>query len=220
VTFSPKLLNEGEDVVLALNEHWITFLKSGAILVVTLVLGVWLLSVTDNGPVLAGSGILVLIALGWFAVTYARWVTTDFVITTDRLIYRHGLIAKHGVEIPLERVNTVFFHQSIFERMVGAGDLVIESAGERGEQAFSNVRRPSAVQNEIYKQMEANENRKFDRITLNNSVPESIPDQIAKLDQLRQQGILTQAEFDQKKQHLLDDVSFFSTKPKTSASSF
>jgi uncharacterized membrane protein YdbT with pleckstrin-like domain len=206
VTFSPKLLNEGEDVVLALNEHWITFLKSGAILVVTLVLGVWLLSVTDNGPVLAGSGILVLVALGWFAVTYARWVTTDFVITTDRLIYRHGLIAKHGIEIPLERVNTVFFHQSIFERMVGAGDLVIESAGERGEQAFSNVRRPSAVQNEIYKQMEANENRKFDRITLNNSVPESIPDQIAKLDQLRQQGILTQAEFDQKKQHLLDKM--------------
>jgi uncharacterized membrane protein YdbT with pleckstrin-like domain len=206
VTFSPKLLNEGEDVVLALNEHWITFLKPGAILVVTLVLGVWLLSVTDNGPVLAGSGILVLIALGWFAVTYARWVTTDFVITTDRLIYRHGLIAKHGIEIPLERVNTVFFHQSIFERMVGAGDLVIESAGERGEQAFSNVRRPSAVQNEIYKQMEANENRKFDRITLNNSVPESIPDQIAKLDQLRQQGILTQAEFDQKKQHLLDKM--------------
>jgi uncharacterized membrane protein YdbT with pleckstrin-like domain len=206
VTFSPKLLNEGEDVVLALNEHWITFLKSGAILVVTLVLGVWLLSVTDNGPVLAGSGILVLIALGWFAVTYARWVTTDFVITTDRLIYRHGLIAKHGIEIPIERVNTVFFHQSIFERMVGAGDLVIESAGERGEQAFSNVRRPSAVQNEIYKQMEANENRKFDRITLNNSVPESIPDQIAKLDQLRQQGILTQAEFDQKKQHLLDKM--------------
>ena len=85
-------------------------------------------------------------------------------ITTDRLIYRHGVLSKHGIEIPLERVNTVFFSQSILERMVGSGDLVIESAGELGRQDFSNVRKPSAVQNEIHKQMEANENRKFDRV--------------------------------------------------------
>ena len=89
--------------------------------------------------------------------------------------------------------------------MLGAGDLVIESAGERGRQDFSNVRKPSAVQNEIYKQMEANENRKFDRVNAAPTVEaESIPDQIAKLDQLRQQGALTQAEFDAKKQELLD----------------
>ena len=98
---------------------------------------------------------------GW---TYLKWVTTNFVITTDRLIYRHGVLSKHGIEIPLERVNTVFFSQSILERMVGSGDLVIESAGELGRQNFSNVRKPSAVQNEIHKQMEANENRKFDRV--------------------------------------------------------
>jgi hypothetical protein len=81
---------------------------------------------------------------------------------------------------------------------------VIESAGELGRQNFSNVRKPSAVQNEIHKQMEANENRKFDRVNAN--PPESIPDQIAKLDQLRQQGVLTQAEFDTKKQQLLDKM--------------
>jgi uncharacterized membrane protein YdbT with pleckstrin-like domain len=139
----------------------------------------------------------------WCGLTYAKWVTTNFVITTDRLIYRHGVLSKHGIEIPLERVNTVFFSQSILERIVGSGDLVIESAGELGRQDFSNVRKPSAVQNEIHKQMEANENRKFDRV---NAAPaaESIPDQISKLDQLRQQGVLTQAEFDAKKQQLLD----------------
>ena len=151
------------------------------------------------------AAVFVLFGLGWVALTYVRWVTTNFVITTDRLIYRHGVLSKHGIEIPLERVNTVFFSQSILERIVGSGDLVIESAGELGRQNFSNVRKPSAVQNEIHKQMEANENRKFDRI---NAAPaaESIPDQISKLDQLRQQGVLTQAEFDAKKQQLLDKM--------------
>ncbi len=152
------------------------------------------------------AGVLVLAALVWVGLTYATWATTHFVVTTDRLIYRHGVLSKHGIEIPLERVNTVFFSQTVFERMLGSGDLVIESAGEQGRQSFSNVRKPSAIQNEIYKQMEANENRKFDRIGARPAASASIPEQITQLDQLRQQGLLTQVEFDQKKQQLLDKM--------------
>ena len=71
------------------------------------------------------------------------------------------MLAKTGIEIPLERINTVFFNQSIFERMLGAGDLAIESGGETGKQTFSDIRRPSLVQNEIYRQMEANNTRMY-----------------------------------------------------------
>ena len=66
------------------------------------------------------------------------------------------------------------------------------------------------VQNEIYRQMEANENRKFDRVGQNLAGQgqaargESIPDQIEKLDQLRQKGIISEAEFEEKKRELLD----------------
>ena len=102
-------------------------------------------------------------AVVWFVFRYAEWVTTNFVVTTDRVIYRSGVLAKHGIEIPLERINTVFFDQSIFERVLGRGRPAIESAGETGTE-FSDIRRPSFVQNEIYRQMEENENRKFDRI--------------------------------------------------------
>jgi uncharacterized membrane protein YdbT with pleckstrin-like domain len=151
------------------------------------------------------AGVLVLVALGWFGITYARWATTNFVITTDRLIYRHGVLAKHGIEIPLDRVNTVFFSQSLLERMLGSGDLVIESAGELGRQDFANVRKPSAVQNEIYRQMESNENRKFDRIGNRPAgAAQSVPEQIQALDALRKQGVLTDAEFQAKKAELLN----------------
>jgi uncharacterized membrane protein YdbT with pleckstrin-like domain len=166
-----------------------------------------MLTITDPpGALLALAGVLVLAALAWFGLTYARWTTTDFVVTSDRLIYRHGVLAKKGIEIPLERVNTVFFSQSILERILGSGDLVIESAGEMGRQNFSNVRKPSAVQNEIYRQMEANENRKFDRISgaPRPAAGASIPEQIQQLDALRQQGVLTEAEFQAKKADLLN----------------
>jgi uncharacterized membrane protein YdbT with pleckstrin-like domain len=205
VPFSRKLLNDGEDVVLDLHPHWEFFVKSGAALTAAIVLGIFVLTKDLYGWVEAIVGVLVLAALGWFGATYAKWATTNFVVTTDRLIYRHGVLAKHGIEIPLERVNTVFFSQSILERMVGSGDLVIESAGEMGRQNFSNVRKPSAVQNEIYRQMEENENRKFDRIGARPSgaAGANVPEQIQQLDALRQQGVLTDAEFQAKKAELL-----------------
>jgi uncharacterized membrane protein YdbT with pleckstrin-like domain len=208
VPFPRKLLNEGEDVILDLHPHWWFFAPHIAALILSLVIGVALLVNSPPSYVGVPGAILVLGCLLVFAVRYSQWITMNFVVTTDRLIYRHGVIAKHGIEIPLERVNTVFFSQSIFERLLRTGDLVIESAGERGQQSFSNVRNPSAVQNEIYKQMEDNENRKFDRIKPMGGASvgggDSIPEQIRELDELRKQGLLSDAEFNEKKQELLD----------------
>ncbi len=202
MAFSRRLLNEDEDVVLDLHPHWWFLIEPLAALVAAVVLGIVVLSEDLHDIIQGITGVLVLVALGWFVLRYLQWVTTHFVITTDRLIYRHGVLAKHGIEIPLERVNTVFFSQSIFERILGSGDLVIESAGEMGRQAFSDVRKPSAVQNEIYKQMEANENRKFDRIGPG-AGGDSIPRQIEQLDDLRRRGVLSEAEFQAKKDDLL-----------------
>ena len=64
------------------------------------------------------------------------------------------------------------------------------------------------MQNEIYRQIEANENRKFDRgasaAAGTHGGEGSIPEQIRELDELRKQGLLTDAEFAAKKQQLLD----------------
>lgn len=207
--FSRKLLNEGEDVVLDLHPHWVFFIKQAMALILAVIVGLVVLTRDLPGWVEAVAGVAVLLSLVWLGLAYAKWATTNFVVTTDRLIYRHGVLAKHGVEVPLERVNTIFFSQSIFERMVGSGDLVIESAGEMGRQNFSNVRKPSAVQNEIYRQMEQNENRKFDRLGAGPSAAgaapgSSVPEQIQQLDALRQQGVVTETEFQAKKADLLN----------------
>ena len=211
--FARKLLNEDEEIVLDLHPHWIFLAKPVLALVGAVVVGVLDLSYHGHSwytdfP----AGILVLAAVVWFGLTYARWATINFVITTDRVIYRSGVVSKHGIEIPLERVNTVFFHQSILERILGSGDLGIESAGEQGRETFSNIRKPSAVQNEIYRQMEANENRKYDRIGHNATAaaPDgSIPAQIERLDELRRKGTLTDAEFQAKKSELLRRMCAF-----------
>lgn len=197
--FPRRLLFDGEEVVLDLRPHWWFFAGPAALLVASLVVFV-LVATGDIGDwaVLAGAGV-VLASLLWFGGRYARWATTNFVLTTDRLVYRSGVIAKHGIEIPLERVNTVFSHQSVFERVLRSGDLVIESGGELGRQSFADISRPSAVQNEIYRQIEDNQNRQrgVER-------PPDVVDQLERLGDLRQRGVITEAEFQAKKAQLLD----------------
>jgi hypothetical protein len=90
--------------------------------------------------------------------------------------------------------------------MIGAGDLGIESAGEGGQETFSDVRKPSVVQNEIYRQMEHTTQRTFGntRAPAVGHVELSIPEQLEKLDDLRRRGVINEQEFAAKKAQLLD----------------
>ena len=118
-------------------------------------------------------------------------------------------LSRGRIARPLEWINTLFSQRRIFERVLGLGDLDIESASKDGAQRFEDIRNPSGVQNEIYQQMEANQIKAAERISggINRaqSAPDgaSIPDQIAKLSALRDQGVLTEDEFQAKKQELL-----------------
>jgi uncharacterized membrane protein YdbT with pleckstrin-like domain len=206
VPFPRKLLNENEDIILDLRPHWWYLAKQTAALVLSVALAIFIAAALEDGTgrnvALVAVLVLVLVAVVWFSVRFARWFFTNFVVTTDRLIYRTGVLAKHGREIPLDRVNDITFNQRIFERMLGAGDLIIESAGERGQQMFTDIPHPMKVQNEVYRQMEALQARDADRMAGRREL--SIPEQLEKLDELRQRGVISQGEFDAKKAQLLD----------------
>lgn len=213
MAYPRELLADHEDLVLDLHPHWMYLLKQLAALVLAVVVGIVAIAMLGDGTLANGVRFLAAVAivgcLAWFGARYTKWVTTQLVLTTDRLIFRTGVFAKSGLEFPLERINTVFFGQSVFERMLGAGDLRIESASTEGAQVFESIKKPAAVQNEIYKQMEANENRGYDRMAQSAQhqvvapAGPSIPDQIAQLSQLRDQGVLSEAEFQAKKSELL-----------------
>jgi uncharacterized membrane protein YdbT with pleckstrin-like domain len=206
MAFPRKLLNDGEEVVLDLRPHWIYMAEPTLAVLGAIIVGIIALKV-DVDAIKLIAGVLLLLCLGWFGIRYAKWANTNFVVTNDRVIHRVGVVAKHGIEIPLERINTVFFNQSIFERILGAGDLGIESAGERGSETFEDVRKPAIVQNEIYRQMEAYANRRRGGGTAAAPTQEaalSIPEQIEKLDELRKRGVISDQEFAAKKADLLN----------------
>lgn len=215
--FPKNLLTDDEQLVLDLRPHWWFVAPAAAYLLAALVIGVYVLASEplDGRPgdvlnFIIGLGVLA--AVVYFVQCYARWSSTNFVVTNERVIARRGVVAKRGVEIPLDRINTVFFNQSFFERIIGAGDLGIESAGEGGRETFSDIRKPNLVQHEIYRQKEAFEKRRMVQMgqTFAANVPQhaaatapSIPEQIEQLDRLRRAGTITEEEFQAKKADLL-----------------
>jgi uncharacterized membrane protein YdbT with pleckstrin-like domain len=220
VPYPRKLLNEGEEIALDLRPHWWFFSKhilSGIPLFVVGGLIVFMKSGGFKTFLLVTWGIVAVVWAAWLGLKYLEWNFTHFVVTDDRVIYRTGVVAKRGVEIPMERINNINFHQGIWERIIGAGDLDIESAGKDGQSHFDDVWHPDGVQQELYRQMEANAKK---RAAWGNpppaaapvqspspapaAAPPSVPEQLQQLADLRDRGVITAAEFETKKAQLLE----------------
>src|SRR4029453_9021376 len=165
--FPRKLLIENEQLVLELRPHWIALVMPA--IVTILVIAGWIAAVSygpDDGTgrdvTVWGATAIAIFVLIWFPVRkFVAWVTSYFVVTSDRVIHREGWIAKRSMEIPLEAINDVRFHQGVFERLIGAGDLIISSASEFGREVFGDIRNPEHVQKTIYQQGELNKNRMY-----------------------------------------------------------
>ena len=200
--FPKRLILDGETVVLDLRPHWWFF--AGPLFAGIPVLALLVVALKQNGDVQTVALLATAaVALGWAVWLGSRlisWQTTHFVVTGDWLVFRSGILAKHTRDIPLEKVNDLASSQSFFERIIGAGDLLIESAGERGQETFSDIPHPDAVQQEIYRQMEVNAARAMGGAPRQ----QSVTDQIAALADLRDRGAISPAEYEAKKAQLLD----------------
>src|SRR4051812_24566143 len=149
--YPQKLLGEDESVVLDLHPHWkVLFLPFLGLLAVLALLGFLLAQgygTVANEVMIAVGALLVLVL---FVVPLLKWRTTHFVVTSERVVMRSGVLGRQGRDIPLTRINDVSFHHTFFERLLGCGTLVVESAGERGQVTLTDIPRVERVQRTVY----------------------------------------------------------------------
>ena len=200
-----ELLNDDEQIVLERHPHWSYMFGPISMLFCSLIVFVVILAI---GARFYWIG-LIIIALALLAGVgrYLRWQTTEFVLTSSRIIVRTGILSKAGLEIPLGRVMNISYHQAVWERILGTGDLIVESAGEDGHQLFTDVAKPALVQNLIYKLHERDDNGSpSDGLGMGGKLKQqlSVPEQLEKLAHLRDTGVLSDEEFQRTKQQILD----------------
>lgn len=224
-TYLQSLLGDGEKVLHTTRRHWLilaaeifpeTALGLGLFLLVTLLMV--LVPVTFPW---AGLGYLLLaLPLASLARDVLDWSNRQFVITTRRVIYVQGIINKDVTDSSLEKVNDVKLEQSGWGRMLNFGDVEILTASELGVNKFSNILDPIA-----FKKAMLNAKHRLEAAPGSDIKPAprptgtaallaqmdspqpgptaDVPDLIAQLDRLRAQGVLTEAEFQEKKKQLL-----------------
>lgn len=198
MAYPKKLLSPGEEVVSEFKPHWTAILGPLGLTLLAIALVVVLLVFAPAPWSLWGP---IAVAVLWFVVTIRKlvdWMTTDHVITNERVIQRSGFISKAGKEIPLEMINTVSFNQSLFERVVGSGDVMIESAGETGQTFYGDIPRAEEKKNLIYK---AREERMLTLERGGQGV--SRAEQLQILSKLHDEGRLTDAEYEAQKRQVL-----------------
>jgi uncharacterized membrane protein YdbT with pleckstrin-like domain len=200
-------LTDDEEIVLSFRQHWkllvIPIIWFIGMLIVLFVIYQWI----PGGSTV--DIILTLIVLGgfvWFVVRpVVSWLVTRYVLTTERLMTRTGLIAQSGIEIPLERITNVNFNQSVFERFLGAGDLLVESAGTTGQSRFANIPRPDQFASVLYN---VREKRALALQSGSTAAPVSDDaiEKLRRLKQLHEEGVLSDAEYEDKRQKLLGEI--------------
>jgi uncharacterized membrane protein YdbT with pleckstrin-like domain len=200
--FSSRQLNDGETVAVDLHPHWWFFTPESVALAASMLLTAYLRSQLtgwlETTVTYIGLAAIV-VSFSWLVVALIKWRTTYFVVTSHRLIYRQGVVARNGVEIPLERVNNVNFHQSMWERLLHVGDLLIESGGQEGQQVFSDISRPDEVQNIIHSTIQQEKNRRIE----GGPALTGIAQELERLEALWNRGVLTDAEFEEQKRRLI-----------------
>jgi uncharacterized membrane protein YdbT with pleckstrin-like domain len=147
VAISPKLLTDGESVVVDTRTHPKALILPGLVLVVTLAVAIYLVRLTSHGTVqLIVSLIAFIVFIVWVLKPFLDWLTATYTITNRRLITREGLIARRGHDIPLMRISDVAFNQGILDRVLGCGTLVISDASTRGSVDLHDIPDVEGVQ--------------------------------------------------------------------------
>ena len=201
-TYLEELLGENEKILLATHQHW--FVLFGKIFLELVLIGIIIagaLIAYPFYPVAIYGLILVIVPLVGMLSDIMVWRNKAYIVTTHRVIQTAGVFSKDVVDSSLEKVNDVKLSQSFLGRMFGYGDIEILTASELGVNLFHEINDPVGFKTAM---LNAKERLGFDNESrMEGHAGADIPSLIARLDDLRKKGILSEGEFQQKKAELL-----------------
>jgi len=202
------LLTDDETIVREFHPHWRVLIPATfwAIVGLAVIYVGW--QVIDGGMwTTIGIGLGAAIILVLAIPPVIQRVYRLYVLTTERIVVRDGIIRRGGTEIPLENVNNVLFNQGVVERVLGYGDVLIESAGSQGQSRLTDIPDPEAFQSQLYR---VREERSIQLKGSGGAGPTvDARDPVARLQalaDLHDRGALSDAEFESQKHKLLDEM--------------
>jgi len=195
------LLGENEEILLKTHQHWFVLFSRifvEVFLIAVLVVGI--LAAYTVYPVAFYGFFVLLVPLAGILHDVLVWRNKAYIVTNRRVMQISGVFSKDVVDSSLEKVNDVRLSQSFLGRLFDYGDIEILTASELGVNLFRQIGQPIKFKTAM---LNAKEELGYGEMGARPQVEEDIPSLIAKLDGLRKQNIISEAEFQKKKAELL-----------------
>ena len=159
----PTPLMPGERSIALVRQHWSVVaghvLGALVVIVVAIVLNAVLpakigsLSITTVKTIVAL--VFIVAAVLWAGLRLLRWRFATYHLTDRRIIMEGGILSRTAETIPLDRIQNTVIHRPIGDRLIGAGDIEIESAGRDGVEVLHRIPKAEQFYNELLTAMNA-----------------------------------------------------------------
>jgi Bacterial PH domain len=136
-----RYLASSETIKLEVRHHYAVLLRPFLITLVIIVAAAGLGSLTSPGrtdhPFDTFLGLVTIGFVAWFVWQAALWWADRFVMTNERLFEVSGIFTRKVASMPLTNLTELTYRRTVLGRVLGYGDLVIETPGQ--DQALRHI---------------------------------------------------------------------------------
>jgi uncharacterized membrane protein YdbT with pleckstrin-like domain len=199
-------LQPGEEVVYRAHVTRISLVPwvAGLVLVVAGAAVAWQFAPEPALLIAAGALALILAVMILWKLFVLR--SYEHVLTNRRMIQQTGIFNKRSMDAPLDKVNNVEHQQTLWGRLLGYGNVEIDTASEHGCTRFADIARPLELKSAIVAASEAYRSRRFAPVAAPAPIATSGADRLRELKGLLDDGLISQEEFEMKRQKLLEEI--------------
>ena len=218
-----SLLATGEQVLLVRQRHWLTFLEAGRWFVAALLAGLAALLLDQTVPEDGAVGFLGamldwgfwiflaigLIGVGWY---FLVWKVERYLVTTRRVIEAGGVINKYTRDTSLAAITDMIVGHPWVGRLLGYGEIDLLTASEAGTSKIRFLPDADGFKKELLDAKYEHELDVGGAQQPEHEAPappatlsaEDLDTSLSRLADMRDRGLITPDEFEEKKQELLD----------------
>jgi uncharacterized membrane protein YdbT with pleckstrin-like domain len=199
MSFTKEQLLPGETLIVLARQHPLVLFWPVLLNLIALAFLIVLSFYSNNAWLLA----LYLAPLAYFFWEFLEWKRREYILTDRRVVKQEGVLSTSSYDASLDKINNVFHRQSLMGKLLNYGQVGLETASEQGITVFEFLSRPLDFKSCIVRQREL---YRSDFGSAGIRTQQSIPQLIEELASLRDQNIISEAEFQEKKRILLEKI--------------
>lgn len=165
----------------------------------------------DLPPVAIAAGILGAVFLVMVLIKRAILRSHDYVLTNRRVIQEEGILSRRSMDASLGKINNVEHRQTLWGRLLGYGDVEIDTASETGTTRFAQISHPVEFKRAVLGAAEEYRVRGVMPMAVPGAAAPAAPEpspaeRIRQLKGLLDEGLISPQEFEAKRRALLERI--------------